>query len=413
MDPPKELYLKHFTRLRGRPERVVARSLAASAVAAGFALLLGACANDEIIELGAQTAETESAEDSIPPAPMFAPEDTATRTVAEAIAKQLAQVADSLAAVKAAAAAIVDSAATDTTAAGIPPAAPAPAIRYNAGENPVFARSQGWPVAGPATLPGSLLPDKRILCYYGNPNSTRMGILGEFPKDEMLRRLREEVTSWNQADPAHPVEPCLHMVAVVAQADPGTSGHYRSIMRDTTVKEVHSWAREAGGIFIVDLQVGTDRLENILPRFEWILKEPDVHLAVDPEFMMKGGEKPGTKIGTMDAADINYATAELARIVREYNLPPKVLVIHRFTRYMVTNTDQIKLRPEVQIVIDMDGWGAPWLKRDSYRDYVVSEPIQYTGFKLFYHNDTKKGDPLMSPADLLKLVPTPVYIQYQ
>src|SRR3546814_13135206 len=72
-----------------------------------------------------------------------------------------------------------------------------------------------------------------------------LGILGEFPKDGMLRRLRQEVTNWNKADPAHPVQPCLHMVAVVAQGESGTSGHYRSIMRDTTVKEVHSWAKEA------------------------------------------------------------------------------------------------------------------------------------------------------------------------
>jgi hypothetical protein len=61
----------------------------------------------------------------------------------------------------------------------------------------------------------------------------------------------------------------------------------------------------------------------------------------------------------------------------------------------------------------MDGWGAPWLKRDSYRDYIVREPVQYTGFKLFYHNDTKNGDPLMTPADLLRLAPRPLYIQYQ
>src|SRR5690606_16018819 len=232
-------------------------------------------------------------------------------------------------------------------------------------------------------------------------------------KDEMLGRLREEEENWTRADPEHPAKPCLHMVAVVAQAEPGTSGHYRSIMRDTTVQEVHSWAREVDGIFFVDIQTGTDRLENILPRFEWILKEPDVHLAVDPEFMMKSGDRPGTRIGTMDAADINYASAELARIVREYDLPPKVLVIHRFTRNMVTNSSRILLRPEVQIVMDMDGWGAPWLKRDSYRDYVVREPVQYTGFKLFYHNDTKKGDPLMMPQDLLRLEPRPMYIQYQ
>ena len=404
--------MKHFAPPRRRPRLV--RPLLAAAV---FVTILAGCADDEVRQLGAQTGEEGlgGSEESTAAAVSFTPEDTATRSVADAVALRLAFVADSVAAAEAdAATAATDSLAADSLApTGLAPDPPAAARRYNAGEDPDFARRNGWPVDGPATLPGSILPARRIVCYYGNPNSTRMGILGEFPKDEMLRRLREEVANWNRADPEHPVQPCLHMVAVVAQGEPGTTGHYRSIMRDTTVREVHSWAKEVDGIFFVDIQVGTDRLQNILPRFEWILKESDVHLAVDPEFMMKGGERPGSKIGTMDAADINYATAELARIVREHGLPPKVLVLHRFTRNMITNYEQIQLRPEVQIVMDMDGWGAPWLKRDSYRDYVVREPVQYTGFKLFYHNDTKKGDPLMSPADLLKLEPKPMYIQYQ
>ena len=99
--------------------------------------------------------------------------------------------------------------------------------------------------------------------------------------------------------------------------------------------------------------------------------------------------------------------------MKKYNLPPKVLIVHRFTRNMVTNAEKVTLRPEVQVVMDMDGWGAPWLKRDSYRDYIVAHPVEYTGFKLFYHNDTKKGDPLMTPQDVLKLNPKPIYIQYQ
>jgi hypothetical protein len=287
------------------------------------------------------------------------------------------------------------------------------ARRYRAGEDPAFAAQMGWPVSMPAALPGAILPEQRIVCYYGNPNSTRMGALGEFPKEDMLRRLRNQIREWQQADPATPVKPCLHMVAVVAQGEAGTSGHYRSIMRDADVQKVYDWAREVDGIFIVDIQVGTDDIRNILPRFEWILKQPDVHLGVDPEFYMKGGQRPGSKIGTMDAADINYASEYLARLVREHNLPPKVFVVHRFTRAMVTNAQQVRLRPEVQVVMHMDGWGAPWLKRDSYRDYVVREPVQYTGFKLFYHNDTKAGDPLMTPADLLRLEPRPLYIQYQ
>ena len=68
---------------------------------------------------------------------------------------------------------------------------------YEIGENPDFARTQGWPVSMPELLPGSLLPCNRIVAYYGNPLSTRMGVLGEFPKDDMLQRFQAAVADWN------------------------------------------------------------------------------------------------------------------------------------------------------------------------------------------------------------------------
>jgi hypothetical protein len=376
-------------------------------------LALGACGNEgaggETANARAQTgtagaggpsADGAPAAGATPAADAIAPADTAARTVGEAIAMSL----------KANPAPPVT--AEDTAGSG-PAADTAPKTKYRAGENPEFARKMGWPVTGPKPLPGSILPDKRIVCYYGNPNSKRMGALGEFPREQMLAKLDAEVKKWTAADPAHPALPCLHMVTVVAQGDPGPSGKYRTQMRDSQVDSIYNMIKQRKGIFFIDVQVGQDDIRNFVPRFEEFLKRPDVHFAVDPEFYMRGGVKPGAKIGTMTAADINYVTGELARIVRENKLPPKVLVIHRFTRNMVQGYKDIKLRPEVQIVMDMDGWGAPWLKRDSYRDYIVKEPVQFTGFKLFYHNDTKKGDPLMQPADLLKLNPKPLYIQYQ
>ena len=287
-------------------------------------------------------------------------------------------------------------------------------IKYNAGENPEYAKQCGWPVNCSTPLPGSILPSKRIVAYYGNPLSKKMGALGEFPKDDMMRRLKGEVAKWQAADPGTPVLPALHLIAVVAQGAPGKDGKYRMIMPDKIVNQVYGWAKEAGAVMFIDIQTGHDDIRTVLPRFEWILKNPDVHLGIDPEFnLIKSGKKPGTKIGTYDAADINYASGYLKELVKKYNLPPKVFTVHRFTRGGVTNSKNIVLRPEVQIVMHMDGWGAPWLKRDSYKDYVVAEPVQYTGFKLFYHNDTKKGDPLLTPPELLKLIPKPLYIQYQ
>ena len=286
-------------------------------------------------------------------------------------------------------------------------------VSYRAGEDPNFAAEMGWPVKMPATLPGSILPHKRIIAYYGNPLSKRMGVLGEYETQEMLKKLDGEVAKWRAADPSVAVQPALHLIAVVAQGEAGPSGKFRTIMRDTMVEMVHGWAKSRNAIMFIDIQTGHSDIRELLPKFDQFMSRPDVHLGIDPEFMMKDGSVPGARVGTIDASDINYATAHLAELVKKNGLPPKVLVIHRFKRKMVTNADQIVLRPEVQIVMHMDGWGAPWLKRDSYKDYVVKEPVQYTGFKLFYHNDTKKGDPLMTPADLLKLHPVPLYIQYQ
>lgn len=270
-----------------------------------------------------------------------------------------------------------------------------------------------WPVKGPDPLPGSILPDKRIVAYYGNPLSKRMGILGEVPPDEMLRRLNREVTAWSRADSSTPVVPALHLIAVVAQGSAGRDGMYRARMADTLIQRVYGWAQQAKAIMFLDIQVGKSTLQDELPRLESWLARPDVHLAIDPEFSMKRGGLPGKRIGTYDAADINFAIDFLARLVDKYQLPPKVFVIHRFTRPMVTNANKIKLDPRVQIVMHMDGWGPPHLKRDSYEAYVYSEPVQFTGFKLFYKNDTKRGHPLMKPADVLALFPKPVYIQYQ
>ena len=270
-----------------------------------------------------------------------------------------------------------------------------------------------WPVKGPAPLPGAILPAKRVVAYYGNPLSKRMGILGEVAPDEMLSRLDREVARWEKADPSTPVQPALHLVAVVAQGSAGRDGMWRTRMSDSLIERVYSWAQRKNAILFLDVQVAHSTLQAELPKLAKFLERPNVHLGIDPEFSMKGKHKPGSRIGSFDAVDINYATRFLSDLAESKNLPPKILVVHRFTRPMVTNTKNIKLDPRVQIVMHMDGWGPPWMKLDSYHDYIYLHPVQYTGFKLFYKNDTKKGNPLMTPEQVLKVFPKPLYIQYQ
>lgn len=270
-----------------------------------------------------------------------------------------------------------------------------------------------WPVKKtPPILPGSLLPAKRIVAFYGNPLSKRMGILGEFEPDEMLTKLDAEVAEWNKLDPAHPVQPALHLIAIVAQGDKGKDGKYRLRMDSTTIEKVYGWAKRRNAILFVDVQVGHSTLQAELPWLERFLMRPDVHLGIDPEFSMKDTPlAPGKKIGTYDASDINYAIKFLAGVVDKYKLPPKVLIVHRFTKKGVTNAADIKLDSKVQVVMDMDGFGPPWLKRDSYYSYVKKEPVQFTGWKQF--SKLRNDNPPTSRSEILRLWPAPLYIQVQ
>ncbi len=271
-----------------------------------------------------------------------------------------------------------------------------------------------WPVKTAYPLPGAILPFKRIIAYYGNLYSTRMGILGELPPKQMIDRLKVEIKNWEAADPATPVQPALHYICVTAQGSPGAAGKYRLRMPFKQIDSVLNIAKMIDAIVFLDIQVGLGSLQEEIPELEKYLAMPNVHLGIDPEFSMKGGQAPGKVIGSFDAADINYATDYLAKLVKKYNLPPKVLVVHRFTRPMVKNYQQIITRPETQIVMHMDGWGAPARKIGTYKHFIYTEPIEFTGFKIFYKNDLKETPSrLLTAEELMKLKPRPLYIQYQ
>jgi len=272
-----------------------------------------------------------------------------------------------------------------------------------------------WPAVNqPIPLAGAILPGKRIIAYYGNLYSKRMRILGELEPEKMLARLDEEIERWNKVDSVREAIPALHYIAVVAQGSAGKDGKYRARMPDKQIDSVLSIAKMRDAIVFLDIQVALSTIQDELPRLEKYLKMPHVHLGIDPEFSMKDGSKPGKRIGSFNADDINYVSNYLADLVTEHNLPPKVFVVHRFTQAMVKNYKDIKLRPEVQFVMHMDGWGPPELKKGTYRHFVHKEPVEYTGFKIFYKNDIKQApNRLITPEELMRLKPIPVYIQYQ
>lgn len=270
-----------------------------------------------------------------------------------------------------------------------------------------------WPAKAPYPLGGALLPFNRIVAYYGNYLSRQMGVLGEYDHDVMMTKLRATVAQWQAADPSTPVIPAINYIAITAQGSPGKDGMYRLRMPDSETDQALWDAKEIGGIVILDVQVGKSTLPQELPLLVNYLKQPQVHLGIDPEFAMKQSA-PGTVIGYFTAADVNYAANFLAELVKKYDLPPKILVVHRFTQDMVRGAENITPLPEVQIVMDMDGWGEKARKLNTYQHIIYPEPVQFTGFKLFYKNDLKAPSTgMMTPAEVLKLTPQPVFIQYQ
>ena len=271
-----------------------------------------------------------------------------------------------------------------------------------------------WPVKTVYPNADAILPFKRIVAYYGNFYSKGMGVLGEYPTDQLLTMLASTTAMWTAADHLTPAIPAIHYIAVVAQASAGKEGKYVLRMPDDQIDHALELASRIQGLMFLDVQVGLSTLQTELPMLEKYLKMPQVHLAIDPEFSMKYGNRPGTVIGTFDAVDINYAAEYLAKLIHDNHLPPKILVVHRFTQNMVTNYKKIQPLPEVQIVMDMDGFGSKELKTGTYTRVIYPEPVQFTGIKLFYKNDIKPPSTgLFTPEEVLNLTPAPIYIQYQ
>ena len=272
----------------------------------------------------------------------------------------------------------------------------------------LFALALSACAEAPRPQPGPL-DGVRWVTYYGNPLSKRMGILGEIEPKAMMDRLEQQAVEWRVADPSVRTQPALELVATVASNTPGQGGFYRTRMPDALIQKVVDWARGRGWPVILDIQIGHSTVRAEVERLRPFLEQPDIHLALDPEFDMPKGRVPGTRIGTSDAEDVNVAIIMLAQMVEEKKLPPKLLLVHRFTEEMLMRYQLVRLDPRVQVSIIMDGFGSPALKRKIYRVIVKREPVQFGGFKLFYKNDK----PLMKPSEVLEMDPVPSVIIYQ
>jgi hypothetical protein len=273
----------------------------------------------------------------------------------------------------------------------------------------------------PPELPGGgrvLLPRYRLVAYYGAPQHDALGALGIGTPDQAGQKLLAQAKAYEHSD--RPVMPVFELIATVAQADPGSDGKFRLRQTPAVIKSYLDAVRKINGILILDIQPGQSTFVEEVQQLEPWLSEPDVGLALDPEWNVPSGVVPGKVIGSTTAATVNQISYYLARLRREKNLPQKVLIVHQFTEGMVKDRDKVLDRPGVAIVHNIDGYGTADQKKNIYVQLVYHKGAgaasatppgggRFNGFKLFYHEDTG----LMSPAQALGLEPRPDVIVYE
>ena len=295
------------------------------------------------------------------------------------------------------------------------------------------AAARGWPASGggeglaaragvagfadqaqeppsPPELPRGgrrLFPDHRIVAFYGAPQDEQLGILGMGSLREAARKLERQARPY--ARRTRPVLPAFELIATIATAAPGEGGLYRSRQTAATIDRHLRVARRAKAMLILDIQPGrADFLDETRRLRRW-LREPDVGLALDPEWHMEAGEVPGQSIGSVTAREVNQVSAYLADIVRKRNLPEKLLLIHQFTDGMIVDKASMARREGVALTVNVDGFGDRPNKRSKYDAFTSEATRFHDGFKLFYREDTN----LMKPRQVLALTPPPDLVVYE
>jgi hypothetical protein len=265
------------------------------------------------------------------------------------------------------------------------------------------------PTPKPPELPRggrTILPNFRVVAYYGAPQDRQLGALGIGTPAHAAQRLARQAKPYGRR--TRPVLPAMELIAVVAAGHPGEGGRYNLRQPDSVIRRYLKAARKAKALLVLDIQPGRSDFFTETRRLRKWLKQPDVGLALDPEWRMGPGEVPGKVIGKVGAREVNATTAWLAQLVQRGNLPQKLLLVHQFTDNMVPEK-QLKRPRGLAFVLNVDGFGSQVVKVAKYHNFVSQAPGFRRGFKLFYEEDANT----MTPKQVMRLSPRPAVVVYE
>ncbi len=256
----------------------------------------------------------------------------------------------------------------------------------------------------------TLFPDQRLVGYCGTPGAPALGeLLGNLPAKAKALEARAIHYAGDRK-----ILPVFELIAVVVQAYPGADGKYRHRVDDSVVDEYLRAARQAKALLLLNVQPGRSDFLTEVKSFEPYLREPDVGVALDPEWAMNGKGKPGAAWGQTTGAAINEVAAFLSSLVEAGNLPEKALVFHEVVKSVVKDEASVKPFPGVVVIKSVDGLGPVSAKVATYVNLMQKTPEGvHPGVKLFFDEDTRNGGRLMTPQQVLSLSPQPEYVMHE
>lgn len=260
--------------------------------------------------------------------------------------------------------------------------------------------------AGTLDVPARLLPHHRIVAHYGTGATEALGILGEGSPRQATRRVVEAANDYATAD--LPAIPAFEFIATVATRIPRGDNSYTKPRPHHEIRPYHERIRSAGGLLILDLQPGRRSFIEQARALEAFLVLPDVHLALDPEWSLGPDQVAGREVGQTDAEAVNEVLAYLTQLVERHGLPEKLLIVHQFTAAMVQDRDGIDDPAGTAVLFHIEAHGTPDAKIDTYQTLRVDRPY-HNGFKVYFDEDAR----VMTPAEVMALDPTPLFVSYQ
>jgi len=255
-----------------------------------------------------------------------------------------------------------------------------------------------------------LFPGNRIVALYGSPNAPRLGVLGEQPLEQAIARAKELANDY-QPYASERMMPALEIITTVASSSPTANNDYSNELDITALQPWIEAAKAAGVYVVLDLQPGRTDFLSQAKLYEPLLREPNVGLALDPEWRLGANQLPLQQIGSVDVSEINATSVWLADITKQGELPQKLFLVHQFRNSMIGNRAQMDTsHPELAYVIQMDGNGAQPTKQSTWSAIRQSPPANVLfGWKNFYDED----HPVLSPEATMALDPKPWYVSYQ